>query len=54
MEAITKFATDRMLARLARWLRLVGADTSFDTSLDGAMLKVARTEGRVLLTRDKR
>ena len=55
MEAIAKFAADRMLARLARWLRLLGADTSFDNSLDGAaMLKVARAEGRILLTRDKR
>ncbi len=44
-----------MLARLARWLRMLGADTTFDESIDGAtMLKVARAEGRVLLTRDKR
>lgn len=55
MEAIAKFAADRMLARLARWLRMLGADTTFDESIDGAaMLKVARAEGRVLLTRDKR
>src|SRR5215813_9229850 len=44
-----------MLARLARWLRLLGADTLFDPSLDGAsMLRIARSEGRVMLTRDKR
>lgn len=55
MEAIVKFAADRMLARLARWLRLLGIDTSFDESIDGAaMLKLARAEGRILLTRDKR
>ncbi len=55
MEAIAKFAVDRMLARVARWLRILGADTIFDQSVDGAaMLKLARTEGRVMLTRDKR
>ena len=44
-----------MLARLARWLRLLGADTVFDSTLDGAaMLARARAEGRVMLTRDKR
>ncbi len=44
-----------MLARLSRWLRMLGADTIFDASIDGAaMLKVARAEGRVMLTRDKR
>jgi|YelNatPaOPRAMG01_1025707.scaffolds.fasta_scaffold05351_2 uncharacterized protein with PIN domain len=44
-----------MLARLARWLRLLGADTIFDPNLGGAaMLARARAEGRVMLTRDKR
>ena len=55
MEAIAKFAADRMLGRTARWLRMFGADTLFDESIEGAaMLKIARTEGRVMLTRDKR
>lgn len=55
MEAIVKFAADRMLGRTARWLRMLGADTIFDESIDGAaMLKIARTEGRIMLTRDKR
>ena len=55
MDAIVRFAVDRMLARLARWLRLLGSDTSFDSNLDGAaMLKLARAEGRILITRDKR
>ena len=55
LEAITKFAADRMIARLARWLRILGADTIFDPGLDGtAMLKIARAEGRIMLTRDKR
>ena len=55
MEAIAKFAADRMLARVARWLRMLGADTLLDESLDGAtMLKLARAESRIMLTRDKR
>jgi uncharacterized protein len=44
-----------MLARLARWLRLLGADVAWAPSLGGAdLLKRARAEGRVVLTRDKR
>jgi uncharacterized protein with PIN domain len=55
MEALPKFAVDRMIARVARWLRMLGADTTFDESIDGAtMLKIARREGRILITRDKR
>jgi uncharacterized protein with PIN domain len=50
-----KFAADRMLARLARWLRLLGADVLFDPSLGGdKLLARARAERRVTLTRDKR
>lgn len=48
-----KFAVDQMLGRLARWLRILGYDTVFSTRLDDADLaRVARLEGRVLLTRD--
>jgi uncharacterized protein len=55
LEAAPKFAADRMLARLARWLRLLGADVLFDPSLGGdKLLRQARAEGRVTLTRDKR
>ena len=44
-----------MLKRLARWLRLMGADVICDDSLSGAeALRRARAEGRPLLTRDKR
>jgi uncharacterized protein with PIN domain len=44
-----------MLARLARWLRLLGADVLFDAALGGdKLLARARVEGRVMLTRDKR
>jgi uncharacterized protein with PIN domain len=54
-ESAPKFAADRMLARLARWLRLLGADVLFDSSLGGGkLLRQARAEGRITLTRDKR
>ena len=49
------FAADRMVARLARWLRLLGADVICDPALGGAaLLRVAREQGRIMLTRDKR
>lgn len=44
-----------MVARLARWLRLLGADVVCDKSLGGAaLLKLARAQDRIVLTRDKR
>lgn len=50
------FACDEMLARLARLLRAAGHDALLaDVGMpDAALLAVARTEGRVLLTRDRR
>jgi uncharacterized protein with PIN domain len=55
MDETPRLAVDRMLMRLARWLRLLGADVVTDASLTGAeLLKVARADGRILLTRDKR
>jgi uncharacterized protein with PIN domain len=54
-EAPPRFAVDRMLQRLARWLRLTGADVLCDNALFGAeLLRLAREERRVTLTRDKR
>ncbi|MCL5043672.1 MAG: Mut7-C RNAse domain-containing protein [Deltaproteobacteria bacterium] len=50
-----RLAVDRMLGRLARWLRLAGADVLYDPALDGAaLLERARFEHRPLITRDKR
>lgn len=50
-----RFAADRTLGRLAKWLRLLGADVLCDPSLDAAqLLRRARVEERTLLTRDKR
>ena len=43
-----------MLGTLARWLRIMGYDTLFDPAMDDHQLaRVARAEGRVLLTRDR-
>src|SRR5689334_5144346 len=54
-EQAPKFAADRMLRRLARWLRLMGADVLCDSAFSGAeILRLARVEARPLLTRDKR
>ena len=44
-----------MLGRLARWLRALGFDTVHDERLsDHALVDLARSEQRVLLTRDRR
>jgi uncharacterized protein with PIN domain len=44
-----------MLGRLARWLRVLGYDSSYDPGLDDPVLvRRADDEARVLLTRDRR
>ncbi len=48
-----KFIVDLNVGKLARWLRLMGYDTLFLPHLDdGDMIKIARNEQRILLTRD--
>lgn len=50
-----KFVTDRMLGRLARWLRLFGYDTleiEKQDNEDDTLLALAETEGRILVSRD--
>jgi Uncharacterized conserved protein len=49
------FLADAMLGRLARWLRVIGADTlqlPFETP-DSLLVQRARADARVLLTRDR-
>lgn len=44
-----------MLGRLARWLRIMGYDTLYRPHIeDGALLRTAREQGRIILTRDTR
>ncbi len=48
-----KFLADCMLGRLAKWLRLLGYDTAYQADADDpALVRQARAEDRVLLTRD--
>jgi uncharacterized protein with PIN domain len=50
-----RFAVDRMLGRLARWLRVLGHDVAYGPHLGGrGLVACARRDGRVLLTRDTR
>ena len=48
-----KFIADGMLGKLTRWLRMLGQDVKYSKSLyDEQLIKTAKTENRVLLTRD--
>ena len=51
-----RFLCDVMLARLARLLRAAGYDTYLagDGEPDADLIRTARREGRILVTRDKR
>ncbi|OGQ50190.1 MAG: hypothetical protein A3I10_03120 [Deltaproteobacteria bacterium RIFCSPLOWO2_02_FULL_57_26] len=50
-----KFVADKMLGRLARWLRVIGQDVAYGSHLSGwGLVRAARREGRLILTRDRR
>lgn len=50
-----KFAADRMLGRLAKWLRVIGQDVVYGQHLSGyGLIRAARAEDRLILTRDRR
>ena len=49
-----RFVCDGMLGTLAKWLRILGMDTLFlRDAADEELLRIAREEGRVLLTCDR-
>jgi len=49
-----RLLADEMVGRLARYLRMMGADTVYVRGLaDEEVLRIARAEERVLLTRDR-
>ena len=49
-----KFAADRMLGRLTRWLRVLGQDVIYGPHLSGyGLIRAARRENRLILTRDR-
>ena len=50
-----KFAVDRMLGRLAKWLRVLGQDAIYGEHLTGyGLIRAAWAEDRLILTRDRR
>jgi uncharacterized protein with PIN domain len=50
-----RFAADRMLGRLVKWLRIIGEDVLYGPHLSGyGLLRAARMEERLVLTRDRK
>ena len=49
-----KFAADRMLGRMVKWLRIMGHDVIYGRHLSGyGLIRAARKENRLILTRDQ-
>lgn len=50
----SKFAADRMLGRLVKWLRVAGFDVIYGQHLTGyGLIRAARAQNRLILTRDR-
>lgn len=48
------FLVDHMLGRLVTWLRVLGCDTVFASTLDDSQIaRIAQQQGRIVLTRDR-
>ncbi len=55
MDHPPSFLADSMLGKLARWLRVMGVDAAYERNMDDAdLVEKSLSEGRVLLTRDRR
>lgn len=53
MVPVPRFFCDAMLKGLARWLRAAGYDASWEYGIDdGALIRLAAAEGRIVLTSD--
>ena len=51
--SVLRFITDGMLGKLTRWLRMLGHDvTYFRSADDEKLVELAKSEKRILLTRD--
>lgn len=51
---VPRFILDVHLGRLARWLRMLGFDSDYDTERDDhTIIDMASTQGRIILTRDR-
>jgi uncharacterized protein with PIN domain len=49
-----KFIVDNNVGRLATWLRAMGYDTLFINPIeDGDLVRIAKDEGRIILTKDQ-
>jgi uncharacterized protein with PIN domain len=52
--AEARFFADAMLGRLARWLRILGFDCAYESTIDDAeLVRRAACEERVILSRDR-
>lgn len=50
-----RFVADEMLGRLAKWLRILGYDTTYAPRIsDYELIRQGALEGRIILTRDKK
>jgi len=52
--ATEQFVADRMLGKLARWLRVLGHDTLYLGDAGDEVIRRGLDEGRILLTRNRR